>query len=120
MPAATGVTSLAVSVLQAQERERHVSEQRLQGCGQRPWAHHLEDRGELAGAAPSALGPAGAGRPVTPARLQSPAFGNGQGRHRGHLLLPLTLSGYPKQVVAGGGKDFSLESGAPSESQLAL
>lgn len=27
--------------------ESHASKQRLQGCGQRPWDHHLENRGEL-------------------------------------------------------------------------
>ena len=34
-------------MFQSREDKRHVSEQRLPGCGQRPWDHHLEDRGEL-------------------------------------------------------------------------
>lgn len=34
-------------MFQSQEDKRHVSEQCLSGCGQRPWDHHLENRGEL-------------------------------------------------------------------------
>lgn len=33
-------------MFQSQEDKSHVSEQRLQGCRQRPWDHHLENRGE--------------------------------------------------------------------------
>ena len=34
-------------MFQSQEDKCHVSEQCLSGCGQRPWDHHLENRGEL-------------------------------------------------------------------------
>ena len=47
MSAVRGPTPCLLSVFQPQEAESHASEQRLQGCGQRPWDHHLENRGEL-------------------------------------------------------------------------
>lgn len=34
-------------IVQSREDKSHVSDQRLRGCGQRPWDHHLENRGEL-------------------------------------------------------------------------
>lgn len=71
-------------MFQSREDKHHVSEQRLPGCGQRPWDHHLEDRGELGWK----------GLPKAP-HTESPASGSAavRGRAEEHGLLSLHRAG---------------------------
>lgn len=79
-------------MFQSWEDKHHVSEQRLSGCGQRPWNHHLEDRGELGWmGADSHLLNEGTSRSL----VSCLRFGN----TREHVFLSLTPPGW---LRAGG------------------
>lgn len=103
-------------MLQSWKDARHVSEQRLQGCGQRAWDHHLENRGELGCShtflITQDLGGGGLWSPESAKRqpwysLSLLPLETATGQHQSQLFLSLTPPGCLKQVVTGGGNAFS-------------